>query len=137
MAFSTYLPLITEGVKGLASGIFGAGDRKWKDQNRANATKYAGGLEGGITMADIEAMMPMLRKSISPLLKSVAGSSAAKYGSRSGLVLGAGMNAASQAMTPQIYQALMQRLMNNQMNLRQLYGSSMSAGSGSSGSVGI
>jgi len=139
MAFMDVItnPIVTRGLQGLASGMVGGADRRWMKKNRKAAEGYADDLGQGITEDDIMSLFPRMRQALMPLVKGIAGRSAAKYGSRSGATLGATMTGANQAMAPLVSQAFMERLRNNQANLRALYGGSMSAGSGSSSGLGI
>ena len=109
------------GLQALSS-LFG-GDQFKKLRKRAQELLYGQivpGLQTGITDSEIRGAAGSAFKAASPFINRVAGSASAKFGSRSGLTLGAGATATANAISPVIAQLFRDKIGNRQVNLRTL-----------------
>jgi len=104
-------------------GYFGGGTaRKVQKESYGMLPGLESGLKKGIGMADINQLLPLLRRGLQPYLNRVAGGASAKFGASSGATLGAINNASIQGLSPQLANLWQMALQNNQQNLRSIYG---------------
>ena len=106
----------------LGGWLGGGAERKRKKFNQAELDRLSKQIEGGVSEQDIMSTMPMMMKSMMPYINQMFGRGAAKYGSRSGAAMGAGMSAVNQAVTGPMAQQLARRPFFNMQGVRQLAG---------------
>lgn len=80
--------------------IFGGGAaRKRKKQSYAEFERLGRKIEGGIDPSAITSQMPMMMRAMMPFINQAFGKGAAKFGSRSGAAMGAGMSGVHKAVS--------------------------------------
>lgn len=120
------LGIIGQGL-GVVGDIFGAGKNKTQKWAESSLPGYAKALQTGITEGDVASSKANMMASAMPFINATAAKAGSKFG-RSGYARGAGMAAFNQAVTPQLAALLRDRIMNNQANLRSLFGTAASVG---------
>jgi hypothetical protein len=114
-------PLVYATLAGIGGYLGGAESRKMRKMARRQMARLQPQIEKGISREDILALMPMLRKGVMPMVNQALSSGAARYGSSSSKAMGAGVQAAGQAMAPQVASLGGQRLFANLEALKELF----------------
>ena len=115
-------PLTAQLLQGIGSYLTGGADRRYKKNARSQIPGLQSDLNTGITTGDINSLAPQAIKSIMPRVNAIAGQSASKFGSRSGLALGTTLQGFNESIAPLLLALQRMRLQNNQQNKRQIYG---------------
>ena len=121
--FTSFLtnPITTSLLGGIGSYLSGGADRRYREQARGRLPGLESELKAGITEGDINALTPRIISSALPRINAIAGRSAAKFGSRSGLALGKTLQGFSESVAPMLLALQRQRLTSNQANLRTIF----------------
>ncbi len=86
-------------LKGIGKLFSGGAARRRKKGSYAHFERLGKKIERGIDPSAITSQMPMMMRAMMPVINQAFGRGAAKFGSRSGAALGAGMSGVHQAVT--------------------------------------
>lgn len=122
MPFAETVTAIGVGAQALAA-LLGTTDRNKKMRKYAQLllkNQIIPGLQQGTSAGEIGLAQGAAIRGAMPVINQIAGRASAKFGSRSGLTLGAGVTAAASAISPQIARLYSDKIQNRQQNLRAL-----------------